>query len=372
MRYIISNNVALRSWKLVPCAFYVRGHQYAQRLSREQFELLKRCDGVQELEQTELLRLLERAGVVREARPGETWSEWSRPHSFGNRYFPCVNWAITGKCNFNCRHCFMAADNAPMLGEFSWEECVSFLDECERCGIQSVTLTGGEPMLHPRFRDIVREIARRGMYLVELNTNGSFLTADFLDELRALDMDTEIKLSFDGIGHHDWLRGVPHAEEKALRAIKLAKEKGFRVRSQTNVHRGNLDVMYDTIAMLDGLGVEEIRLIRTTETPRWRANGGDATLGIFEYYDEMTKLIGRCLAGGFQISVDVWQFVRYRPRFGDYAFHPVQSDCGRYKDSIPACKGRGGARSRCRTPGRSTPATRCRARLPTGASAWAT
>lgn len=52
MRYIISNNVALRSWKLVPCAFYVRGHQYAQRLSREQFELLKRCDGVQELEQT--------------------------------------------------------------------------------------------------------------------------------------------------------------------------------------------------------------------------------------------------------------------------------------------------------------------------------
>ena len=248
MRYIISNNVALRSWKLVPCACYVRGHQYAQKLSREQFELLKKCDGVQELEQTELLRLLERAGVVREARPGETWSEWSRPRSFGNRYFPCVNWAITGKCNFNCRHCFMAADNAPMLGEFSWEECVSFLDECERCGIQSVTLTGGEPMLHPRFRDIVREIARRGMYLVELNTNGSFLTADFLDELRALDMDTEIKLSFDGIGHHDWLRGVPHAEEKALRAIKLAKEKGFRVRSQTNVHRGNLDVMYDTIA----------------------------------------------------------------------------------------------------------------------------
>ena len=37
--------------------------------------------------------------------------------------------------------------------------------------------------------------------------------------------------------------------------------------------------------------------------------------------------------------MDVWQFVRYRPRFGDYAFHPVQSDCGRYKDSIPACKG---------------------------------
>ena len=226
-----------------------------------------------------------------------------------------------------------------MMGEFSWEECVAFLDECESCGIQSVTLTGGEPMLHPRFRDIVREIYRRGMCLTELNTNGSFLTADFLDELKRLDMDTEIKISFDGIGHHDWLRGVPHAEEKALRAMKLAKEKGFRVRSQTNVHRGNLDVMYDTVAMLDGMGVEEIRIIRTTETPRWRKNGGDATLGIVEYYYEMTKLIERCLGSCFNISVDVWQFAHYRPGRGDYYFHPVQSDCGKYRDGIPACRG---------------------------------
>ena len=225
--------MALRSWKLVPYAYYVRGYQYAQKLSREQFELLSQCDGEHELENTGLLVALERAGFVHEAQEGETWSEWSKPRRFDNRYFPSVNWAITGKCNFNCKHCFMAADNAPMMGEFNWGECVAFLDECERCGIQSVTLTGGEPMLHPRFRDIVREIARRGMYLIELNTNGSFLSAEFLDELKALGMDTEIKISFDGIGHHDWLRGVPNAEEKALRAMKLAKEKGFRVRSQT-------------------------------------------------------------------------------------------------------------------------------------------
>ena len=338
MRCVLNENVALRSWKLVPYAYYVRGYQYAQKLSREQFELLSQCDGRREMDKTPLLGQLERAGFVREAQEGETWSEWSKPRRCDNRYFPSVNWAVTGKCNFNCKHCFMAADNAPMMGEFSWEECVAFLDECESCGIQSVTLTGGEPMLHPRFRDIVREIYRRGMCLTELNTNGSFLTADFLDELKRLDMDTEIKISFDGIGHHDWLRGVPHAEEKALRAMKLAKEKGFRVRSQTNVHRGNLDVMYDTVAMLEGMGMEEIRIIRTTETPRWRKNGGDATLGIVEYYDEMTKLIERCLGSGFNISVDVWQFAHYRPGRGDYYFHPVQSDCGKYRDGIPAYK----------------------------------
>ena len=40
MRCVLNENVALRSWKLVPYAYYVRGYQYAQKLSREQFELL--------------------------------------------------------------------------------------------------------------------------------------------------------------------------------------------------------------------------------------------------------------------------------------------------------------------------------------------
>lgn len=343
MRCVLNENLALRSWQLVPHACYLRGWRYAQKLSRERYELLSLCDGRNELEPTPLLTQLLREGFVREAREGETWSEWSRPHRCENRYFPCVNWAITGRCNYNCKHCFMAADSAPMPGEFTLEECLAFLDECARCGIQSVTLTGGEPMLHPHFEDIVRAIAARGMYLTELNTNGSLLTPEFLDTLRSLGMDTELKISFDGLGWHDWLRGVPHAEEKALSAMELAKSRGFRVRSQTNVHRGNLGAMYDTVALLDSLGVDEVRLIRTTETPRWRQNGGGAALGIFEYYDGMLELMGRCLGAGLGISVDVWQFAHYRPGDGTYYFHPVQSSCAGYRDSLPVCRGARGA-----------------------------
>lgn len=339
MKYVLNDRIALRSWPRIPYAYYMYGYPYAQKLSKEAFELLSKCDGEQEIEASDLLSQMEKTGFCRPAGDGETWSDWSAPRACDNRYFPHLNWAVTGKCNMNCKHCFMASDNAPMMGEFSWEECLSLLDECERSGIQTITLTGGEPMLHPHFMDIVRECARRRIDVGEVNTNGSFLTEEMLEEFKALGMDTEIKVSFDGIGHHDWLRGVPNAEEIALRAMRLAKEKGFRVRSQTNVHRGNLDVMYDTVKLLDEMGVEEVRIIRTTETPRWRENGGDSTLGILEYYDEMLKLIERCVQSGFRISVDVWQFLHYSPIDGTYYFHPVQVDCRRYRDSIPACKG---------------------------------
>ena len=98
-------------------------------------------------------------GLVVVCEPGDEITPWQRLRLSSTRYFPHINWSITGKCNFNCLHCFMAADNAPMMDEFTWEECLALLDEVEYAGIQTITLTGGEPMLHPHFMDLCREIA---------------------------------------------------------------------------------------------------------------------------------------------------------------------------------------------------------------------
>lgn len=337
--YILNENIALRSWQMVPYAYYIYGVREAKGLNREQFQLLMQCDGKQELEDSPLLRQLADAGLCRRSREGEALTDWQKHRTYDNRYFPHLNWAITGKCNFNCLHCFMAADNAPMMEEFTWEQCLELLDECVRCGVQTITLTGGEPMLHPRFMDIVRECAKRHLCISEVNTNGSFLTPEMLEEWKSLGMDILVKISFDGVGHHDWLRNVPGAEEKAMRAIRLCKEHGFRVRAQTNVHRGNLDVMLDTVKLLDSMGVEEVRIIRTTETPRWNENGQGMCLELQEYYDKMLELIERLVGEKLGIQVDVWQFAYYFPKSKTYYFHPVQAQCGQYRDSIPLCRG---------------------------------
>lgn len=87
--------------------------------------------------------------------------------------------------------------------------------------------------------------------------------------------------------------------------MRLAHGRGFRVRAQTNVHRGNLDAMPATVELLDAMGVEEVRVIRTTETPRWRENAGKASLGVVEYYDAMLDLMALCVERDFDIAVDL-------------------------------------------------------------------
>lgn len=115
MRYILSNHIALRSWQLVPYAYYIKGERNAKGLKADEFVFLSSCDGKSELPspgESPLARRFLDDGLIRRAEGGETLSDWSRPRLCLNRYFPAMNWMITGKCNYNCIHCFNAADNA--------------------------------------------------------------------------------------------------------------------------------------------------------------------------------------------------------------------------------------------------------------------
>ena len=161
----------------------------AQRLTKEEFEFLSLCDGQNELEDGELAKTLTRKGLISSCDKGEgTLDPWQKMN-IENRYFPAMNWMITGKCNYNCLHCFNASDNSPLMSEFSLEEAERLLDEAQACGINAFTITGGEPMCHKHFFEIIEGIYRRNMFVEELNTNGFYITQEALDRMKAFHYD---------------------------------------------------------------------------------------------------------------------------------------------------------------------------------------
>lgn len=341
-KYILSSYIGLRSWQLVPYAYYVKGERNAKGLKKEEYDLLRRCDGVQEVEDSPLLQSLVKRGFCHPAKEGDVLTDWQREKICDNRYFPAMNWMITGRCNYNCLHCFNAADNARLQSEFTLAEAEKLIEEAAACGINAFTITGGEPMLHPHFMDIVRGIYAHGMYVEELNTNGHFITQTILDEMKEIGCNPLMKISFDGIGHHDWLRNRPGAEADALRAIRLCVENGFKVKAQTNVHRLNVDVMLPTAKLLNEIGVWEMRIIRTTEAPRWAQNAGDACLTLQEYFDCMMEFLREYAKTGCTMDIDVWQFVHVWMRQRAYRPRAMECGVGEYRDSLPVCRGNRG------------------------------
>lgn len=342
-QYILSPGIALRGWRLVPYAYYIQGVRDAKGLRKDELELLLRCDGTEELDgSSPLVQELVKRGLITPAAGGEALSGWQKYRFCDNRYFPAMNWMITGKCSYNCRHCFNASDNAPLMSEWTLDEAKSLIRQAQACGINAVTITGGEPMLHRNFFEIVEEIHRRGMYVNELNTNGSLVDQAALDRLKDIGCHPIIKISFDGLGHHDWLRNRPGAEERALAALRLCVENGFPVWAQTNVHRLNTRTMLPMAELLDEMGVSEMRIIRTTEAPRWKENAGDACLTLEEYYEEMLRFTGEYLKKPRQMDVDIWQFLTLFPRQTAYRMRPVECAEGEFRDSLPVCRGNRG------------------------------
>ena len=342
MYFKIPKNIALRSWPRVPYAYYAQYDPYAHPLSKKEFETMLRCDGEQDvdLDATVASLLIRKLIVICEK--GERPSDWSGLKTYENRYFPKMNLMITGKCNYNCLHCFNAADNAPLMTEWTFEALCDLFDQARDCGIHALTITGGEPMAHKRFMDILREIHRRGMFVEELNTNGYYITQETLEQMKEMDCRPLIKISFDGIGCHDWMRNRKGAEESTLRAMGLCVENGFRVKAQTQVHRKNVHVMLPTARVLNGMGVSEMRVIRTTEAPRWAANAGDACLDIEEYYEKLLAFAREYMLTNMQMDIDIWQFLRLYPKQKSFRIVPVICNPGEYRDSLPTCRGNRG------------------------------
>jgi len=342
MYYRVKDDVALRKWKLVDRALYMRGSDCAFGVSKEEWNLLLLCDAEHDIEPSPYLANLLSNGYIEECKKGEKPSEWSLLKEYDNYYFPRMNLMITGKCNLNCLHCFNAKDNAPLNTELSYEQILNILDQARDIGIHAFTITGGEPLVHRHFLDIVKAIYERNMIIFELNTNGLLINQKMLDLFKELGCHPLIKISFDGIGYHNWMRQNPKAEDLTINAIKLCIKNGFRVKAQTQVNRKNLDAMYETAEMLNDLGVSEMRIIRTTEAPRWEKNSPESSLTMEEYYEEMLKFSKKYISSNMQMTIDIWQFVRLYPYSKSYELMPVACTKDEFNIRIPMCKGNRG------------------------------
>ena len=338
MYFRLKDNIALRSWQFVTRAYYIKNDPYAKALSEEEFELAKRCDGEQDIEESGLTRQLVAKGIIEPCEKGEHPREWSTLKTYSHRYFPMMNFMITGKCNYNCLHCFNAADNAPLMTEWKYEDALDLLDQARDCGIEGFTITGGEPMLHPHFMDIVKAIYSRDMFVRELNTNGYFITQSVLDEFRATGCDPLIKISFDGIGCHDWMRDRKGAEQRTLAAMELCIKNGFKVMSQTQVNKKNLHTLIPTAKRLNDMGVSVMRLIRTTEAPRWEKNSPASCFTFEEYYAAMLDFMREYKDSGMTMELMLWQFMNADAKNKTYSIQPVIDPRGEYKPTAPICK----------------------------------
>ena len=328
----------LRGWQGLTHALVNRKTGRATFAPTAVFQTLELCNG--RITANSPLFVGERKAHLRELERGGFLSFSDEPTSLDpgqeyryhdNRYLWQVHWSITGRCNYRCRHCYMSAPHA-VLPQPSLEECLAIADQIAACGIPWISLTGGEPLIRPDFLQIVDRLLANGTRIATIMSNGALVTEELLQELEQRGCKPEFNMSYDGTqGWHDWLRGIPGADDAVQRAFRLCREHGFPTGAEFVLHRGNRDTLRESVQLLGELGVRSLKVARL------RCVGEGSALRNYEltpgeefetYLDYLPQYVEDGMPVPFLTLAEVFEAKAGHLRI-TCARYPEDQDCGR-------------------------------------------
>lgn len=297
MRYILNKQYRLRGWYKLPTGVFDMTQRKAVFFEPSLYKLLLKCNADHDFDEAALtdkeknfLQKLLDEGIIREAGKWDILFPEQLYKAYPARYREAVHWSVTGACNLKCRHCFMSAPHCKH-GVPSHDEIMDIMDQIAECGIFRVDITGGEPLMRDDLGIIIEELSKREIVIGTLFTNGWLVDGNLLDLLEKHGMHPSFQLSFDGVGQHDFLRGVPGAEEKVSEAFRLLNERGYEITCSMCMHKGNADSLRETVRYLASTGVSSLKCGSMMDVGDWADPEvkelhltGEEELEIFEKY----------------------------------------------------------------------------------------
>lgn len=137
---------------------------------------------------------------------------------FGNEPFPTsVHLEIAAACNEKCVHCYIPQRNK--VGIMPFDIVKNVIKQCTDLNILHITLSGGEPMLHPDFLKIL-SLCNDNDFSVNVLSNLTYLDEAIVKEMASnplLSVQASL-YSMDEVVH-DSITGVPGSCKKTMQSI---------------------------------------------------------------------------------------------------------------------------------------------------------
>ena len=266
-------------------------------------------------------------------------------------------------CNFRCPFCFAAwheeEEGAPveLQDEFRGTQWDDYLNAMRAKGNKRLTISGGEPTMHPEILQLIRKARRTGYEAVELQTNGSLLTRENARRLAKAGLTHAlISLHSHKPKIFDRITVTKGLFDTVVKGIKYFLELGIIVDVSHVVLSLNVDDLVDYVRFLadEVPGIHEVHLLSMHPEARAKKNmhlwpplpivrqrlpemlGEARRLGIHIRMDSLEGF-PMCFAPGHEDQLDLADIVAPTDVFGEEleAFHVIQQK----KVQVPQCQG---------------------------------
>jgi NifB/MoaA-like Fe-S oxidoreductase len=187
---------------------------------------------------------------------------------------------LTGRCNLSCVFCShrhnppdAEAYSFPPLTEDCLQGLIPFLNSAKKIiiGESATRLREGEPLSHPQFLPLIRQLRRlHPVTTIQLTTNASLLDEKTVYHLgRLKPLEVVVSLNSATVKGRSLLMGDPHPQ-RAVEAVGFlqSQELPFHGSIVALPHLVGWADLHETVAVLDGAGAVTLRLLLPGYTQR--------------------------------------------------------------------------------------------------------
>jgi len=168
---------------------------------------------------------------------------------------------LVDQCNLSCRHCWISPgfsqdrrDGIPL------DYLKKTILEAKALGLQSVKLTGGEPLLYRDIYALLEFLAVEEINVI-IETNGTLFNKSIIERLKSCKVE-QISVSLDAgtPDLHDDLRGVKGSFHRTVAGLRLLSEYGFGFQIIMTIHRKNRAEIPGLISLGKDLGAGSLKI----------------------------------------------------------------------------------------------------------------
>lgn len=151
-------------------------------------------------------------------------------------------------CNMNCKMCYVRKNRSQMDAEgkmLTCEEWLAIAEQARDAGVLFLLLTGGEPLLYPKFKRLYTGLLDMGIILT-MNTNGTLIDKEWADFF-AEHPCRRFNLTLYGKDNETYERlcGNPKGFTQIMEAAHLLKARNIPFRFNCSLTDDNADELQE-------------------------------------------------------------------------------------------------------------------------------
>lgn len=177
---------------------------------------------------------------------------------------------LTSNCNLRCLHCYNeSGGKSNYLSEAAFKNIINSLPDDQTA---SITLSGGEPLLHPQIFQFINLVRERNLARALIITNATLISEEIAEKLTAIRIGIQVSVNGSSSATHDLLCGNGNFDKtmKGIDYLLVTGNKNIRVRCMLS--KFNKDDIVVMCKMLFEKGVRAIQIATLTILGRSKSN----------------------------------------------------------------------------------------------------